>query len=274
MNKSAHFKTPVSHVPYWLIFMAGLISVLMLYLTGVAIGWVSCDFNWLESDENKVAVETDRNTFTLDEEEWISYTNPELGFSLSVPVVTASMNGACDWVATEDETSFRLRAAAVPVDVLPDAEENTIYIVPRYGHEITVKDPESGGFTNCHVVINSLSSIKESYWQGMGWKIITREVATTAQLESFIQGMYGESCQLGEMTESTQTGVFDVQIDAGESEDPLAQDGCVVNYSYVLKYSPTKQRVVSFMLGQAPKFFRSYPTNAFDIEMIESFKFL
>jgi hypothetical protein len=75
---------------------------------------------------------------------------------------------------------------------------------------------------------------------------------------------------LGDKKNTSQTGVFDIQI-KGDGKD-LGSTKCPVNFWTVVKYYPTKQMAASWDIGQDYNF--AIGDNPVDQEMIDSFKFI
>jgi hypothetical protein len=111
---------------------------------------------------------------------------------------------------------------------------------------------------------------------GISFAILVEKVKDKKELEEFIKDRYGKECKLGSITKSTIPGTFDVGING--SGEPGG--GCFINYMTVIKYSPDKNTVAAWDLGQAPNFWIKGQTNpkgstkAFDMIISDSFEFL
>jgi len=210
---------------------------------------------------------------------WNQYTNHQLGFSIKVPKEMLQRYGSCKWDEEGGDHSYRADPALVPVKIYEDAQNSTVYITSEYYYELAGETIENyvSYYSKCNKVPNSLERVRREYRAERGhyqqaWDIIVRNVANDNQLNSFIKERYGSSCELGQKTSSGQEGVFNVTIDTG------AED-CIVNYMTVLRYYPTKNKVVSWHLGQAVTFYKVLGTVVqediiYDQEMAESFRFL
>ena len=117
--------------------------------------------------------------------------------------------------------------------------------------------------------INSLSSNYKKV-SGISWAILVEKAQNDTELESFIKERYGKDCKLGAINPSSQGGVFDVTVDAGNS---APGEGCFLNWALAIKYYPEKGLVAAWDLGQAPNFFDANGA-VLDEQMSKSFKFI
>lgn len=213
---------------------------------------------------------------------WNKHINYPLEFSMKVPKKFMHSYGACKW----DGSSYRPKMDWVPTKVFEDIENGIKYITSEYYYELTGETVEDGihYYSKCNKVTNTLTRIKDEYLSDdrghyqQAWKIFVKDVENDAELEEFIKARYGWGCGLGEKKPTTQEGIYDVGVKAPEAEslEEAEEKGCLINYMTVLKYFPAKNKAISWDLGQAYTFYKSQTgyDNAYDDEMVESFKFL
>jgi len=207
---------------------------------------------------------------------WNLYTNHKLGFSIKVPKI--SDGGApCVWKGEDEgDHSYRPALGSVPVKIFED--ENEIYISREYRYNLTGETKEESGlgfrsfFSGCEKEMIALDMLRSEKPQA--WNIISGKVANDQELETFIDKHFHPSCRLGEKKPSSQTGVFDVIIQGTNPEMGVENNTCWLNYAYVLKYSPEKQRAYTWDLGQALNFCIDNWKTCYDSEMKDSFNVL
>lgn len=274
MEKLKHKHLP----PIWIAVILGVI--LLLISGGVGYVWYAAEREAKKAEDT--AKETPAAEKDLTEEvtvnevdaNWNLVTNKKAGYSIKIPKVTYDPNGACEYVSASDH-SYRPRSSEVPVTVLSEDSGKT-YIVPEYYWELSGETTETknGGTTHyyskCTKTTRTIASMEDEdnkYHQG--WIIDWAEVKSDAQVSAFIGNQYGKGCGMESKKETAETGVFDVAVKSAGMEDP----NCVINFAYVLKYSPSKERVVGWTLGQSYSFFAKGMVGM-DEEMTSSFKFL
>jgi len=169
--------------------------------------------------------------------DWRTYRNEKSGFTIKVPRIANSYDykgnsdikimeqGDITWIAAADESSYYKEDSAQMQKAKNDFDKVS----------------------------------------GIPWAILTKKVANDAELRKFIQNRYGESCELGKKTSSSQSGVFDVLVDGS--------DNCFMNFGFVIKYYPQKGVVSAWDLGQDSRFLDE-SKHSLDEEMVDSFKFL
>lgn len=219
------------------------------------------------------------------DETWDVYYNCALGFSIGVPKEVSSFYGACEWKTD----SYRPKEVPVSVEVYEDNDNDVVYIATAHYYELegeTVSEEGIAYFSECNKVTNSLSRLDLEYntsdrgYYQQAWKIYVKSINDDAGLDEFIKDRYGWGCSLGEKTLSgDQEGVYDVGIAVppAETMEEAAEKGCLINYGTILKYYPAKNLVVSWNTGQASSFYKPDPVgydNAYDNQMVDSFKFL
>lgn len=99
------------------------------------------------------------------------------------------------------------------------------------------------------------------------WALIERQVRTAKELDQFIKDKYGKECATGKIKRSPQPGVYDVAIGGR-----MGPEHCFVNLTTFIKYSPSKQKVISWDLGKNPMFTFNDGKPA-DQDMVRSFMF-
>lgn len=203
---------------------------------------------------------------------WITYKNDTLGFSINIPKLIFHNYGAC---LTDKDGFYRPKGDFVPVEVFED--NRNVFISTKYFYRLGEMEEKQSvsTYSKCDKVENSLEQLtsNEAYEQ-QKWKFTTAVVENDEQLSDYIKNNYGLGCKLKSKTESTQYGVFDVKIDAGSYENiEEAQDAdCLVNYVYNIKYSPEKKLAVGWIVGQSYSFYKNDSFEAYDEEMLTSFK--
>lgn len=206
---------------------------------------------------------------------WNLYTNYRLGFSIKVPKI-ATGGAPCVWKGEkEGDHSYRPASGPVPVKIFED--ENGIYINHEYRYKLTGETKEGNEaqgyrsfFSDCEKETITLDILKTERPQT--WNIISEKVTSDQELETFIDRHFHPSCSLGEKKQSDQIGFFDVII---RGTDPTMKNNtCWLNYDYVMKYSPEKQRAFTWDIGQACSFNYNEYNNCYDQEMRKSFKIL
>ena len=199
-----------------------------------------------------------------------TYVNEKLGFSIDIPTTAVNPYGACKWVEDETKSSYRPKEAFTPVTTFED--NDSVYIAFEYSYELAGREETDGYsyFSKCEKKDNSLTLLKSD---NRTWHIVTQTVKNDAELTTFIKEQFGSSCNLGEKKLSAQAGVFDVAV-KGDGLD-MEFSNCVLNYMFVLKYSPEKQKVYTFDRGQSTAFFQLLDfSKSYDDVMEESFKIL
>lgn len=185
--------------------------------------------------------------------DWKSYRNERLGFSMKIP--------------KKVEIGDIYRTEESSVRVFEDGKSNVVYVRPSYYLPLySVPDRKTGE--------NTFEDLqREEQTNRLMWKITIERVATEAELEAFIKQQYGPGCVMGERRQSAQTGVFDVDIKV-----PDDWAGCGVNWKFVIKYFPERQKVAAWDIGQDVNFVDESEDGQrsikmFDHEMAESFRF-
>ncbi|MSR86872.1 hypothetical protein EXS70_01730 [Candidatus Peribacteria bacterium] len=107
------------------------------------------------------------------------------------------------------------------------------------------------------------------------WELVSKTIRNDTELESFIKERYGKDCVSGQKAMTAQEGTFDVKISGFTPFDDPDGD-CVVNYATVIRYSPSRQQVISWHMGQDVSFVSGkYPNwYVYDDDVVKSFRFL
>jgi|GEM_PF-4283979 hypothetical protein len=187
------------------------------------IGVIPCE---LLNDYDFPAAMTDNCTYVGEDymdyvnppsDNWLTYENTELGFSINYPKV--NYNGYEVKIINAD-----------PV----------IYIVPSERQEEEIEEKRY-----------SESVFDRAF--GIPYAILVQEVNNDEELDDFIKQRYGTLCALGEKTESEQSGVYDISIDSS-NWIPGDYNSCFVNYVTKIKYSPSLNKIASWDIGQSDNF--------------------
>jgi len=208
---------------------------------------------------------------------WNLYTNNEVEFSIQLPKMMMAMNGACIW--NEERGSYQWEMAQVPVSVFEDSDAvyiagETFYLLEGRREETTGDGGVKVFFDECDQMTNSLDMLRdqESYYQQM-WKLDIEDELSKADLESFLKSKYGDGCSLGDISASSQEGVFDVSI-LGDGKS-LEETLCPLNFGTVVKYYPAGNKVIAWDTGQAYTFPADEINSVtYDQQMVDSFIFL
>ena len=206
----------------------------------------SAGYIWCEAKQKclRTFEETCANS-SLDED-WQHYRNERLGFEIDLPKVST---------LTTHEEEIKIQSIKILENgnvVWFDLESN-----PEYAERAKRITSNQSEFEKV---------------QGIPWAILINMVKNDLELENFIQQRYGEKCKLGTKKESSQTGVFDINV---KSDGP--ESGCFLNWVLTIKYYPEKNIVAAWDLGQGPTFLKINSEKngaAYDMEMLDSFKFI
>lgn len=202
-----------------------------------------------------------------------TYTNTNLAFSLNLPTHMFPFYGGCQY--NEAEQSYRPKTAYVPVKTFEDG--NSVYISHEYYYQLGGERIITQGvgtvsyYSTCDKVTNRLDLVKDANnFHEEKWKITVEAVRNNNELTDFIKKEYGSGCNLEKQQLSKQIGIYDISI-KGDGKD-LGETKCPINYMIALKYSPEKQKVATWILGQACTFFTE-DQGCLDSKIAESFRF-
>lgn len=108
------------------------------------------------------------------------------------------------------------------------------------------------------------------------WQIVVARVNNDEEIDDFIKSEMSKigvsACSMGDKISARQSGVFDIEI-KGDGKNP-EESNCWVNFAYVLKYYPAKNKIAYWFLGQEPTFHKEGGLDSYDGEMIDSFEFI
>lgn len=215
---------------------------------------------------------------------WHTYTNKEYGYSFDLPKQMLSNYGSCAWsdyseYRNEPDHSYRPVAALTPVAILENG--NTTYFANEYYYELTGRTVETDGvselafFSGCQKVDTTIESLEDpSNHYPSDWKIVATVATNDAQIESAIQDRFGSGCSLGDRTLSdSQADVYDIDIKTDGKD--LSESDCPINYRAVVKYYPKTNVLITWSMGQAQTFWKSFePPEDYDQRVLSSFTFL
>ncbi len=225
-----------------------------------------------ETKEAQSSAKTGAETVSIDST-WNKYTNYDLGFSINVPKQAASGYASCEF--NSGEKSYRAKAGMVQIKTFEDASSGVVYIAPEYFYRLGGEKQNSSGvstFSICTKIQNSVSEMKKSneLTEINYWKLTTQSTENDVEIESFLKSIFGTACKLGDKTQTSVAGVYDIKIDGVTDLD----GACPMNAAYVFKYSQVKKLVTTWTTGQAYSFYTSTDySNAHDEQMIDSFSF-
>ena len=208
---------------------------------------------------------------------WTEYRNGRLGFSMRIPQTMLYGMGDCRWSEDGGDHSYRPVWAEVPVEIFEDVDR--VFITAANVVELTgqVQEPAGAGyrsfFSGCERIENSLERVRSQESTSALWEIAVAHTGSEADLETLIDDYYGECFRLGEFTEADANGILRVRV-LGDGLPP-EESACLLNYGYILLYSPAHERAATWATGQSTHFLYDVTTGeGYDAEMAESFRFL
>jgi len=164
------------------------------------------------------------------DETWNKYTNYALGFSIKIPKqVGVSYCG----------NGYRPSKVRI-VEDQTDNNFRVFYFFPAITYVYYSYDDEDVGNGECREEkeenINQLN-------------IAVQKVENDKELENFIKKRYGAGCSLSKKKQTSQEGVFDLEI-KGDGKSPEKSECFIGTGVTKVKYSSSKRLVVSIDLGQ------------------------
>ena len=221
-----------------------------------------------ESEIVPVKEESVSKTEVIDKE-WKKYSNSQLGFSINFPIKSSHYGGACSYSTENGDHSYRLSSAEVENVVIED--KDSIYLAAKtlFQLEGETKEDFRSFFASCEQKETTLAQLQK---ERRTWNILVKTVNDEEGVESFIKARFGDGCQLGEKTETTQPGVFDVKV-KGDGKD-ISETACPINYMFVIRYAPQKQKIFSWDLGQSINFSSQDGKSSYDQDIVKSFQVL
>jgi uncharacterized lipoprotein YehR (DUF1307 family) len=169
-----------------------------------------------------------------------TYRNEKLGIEIKVPQL-ASNNGGPN----------------IDKVTVIESDDSIVWITIKNDNQLEASKQQ---------LSDSVSDYKKV--SGIPWAILVKKVKNDVDLEEFIQMRYGKACKLKSKQLSTQPGILNVDIEGSGPESD-----CFLNFVKKVKYSPEKELVAAWDIGQAPKFFDKNEM-ALDELMSSSFKFI
>lgn len=110
--------------------------------------------------------------------------------------------------------------------------------------------------------------------KGIPFAFIVKEVNDLPELEQFIKNRYGNKCSLGELNLNSEKDFYNVKVSSSDMIDISDSEACVMNFYYNIVYSPKKNKVAAWDIGQAVNFYNAEKDLAYDNIINESFKFI
>lgn len=176
--------------------------------------------------------------------EWNEYINYDLGFSINIPK-QSYLGSSVD--------------AFTAVKVFED--DGGVYIAGE--KEIDLQTGQLKAVT--------LEGIKNRSTET--WRVLIKNVASEDALASFLKQRFYSGCEIRDLKESTQKGLFDVLM-ATSGPDVPESEYCFINWITIIKYSPEKQKLAQWNIGQDASFFTENFEKTYDSDMAQSFRFL
>ena len=106
--------------------------------------------------------------------------------------------------------------------------------------------------------------------KGVSFAILVKKAENDEDINNYLQNRYAAQCSI-KSKKKNENDYLDIEIDTG-SADPNNPDSCFINYLTKVKYSPEKNLIASWDLGQACNFM--VEGECADPKMVESFEFV
>lgn len=207
------------------------------------------------------------------------YTNNKFGFSLVIPKTIKQVY--CQ--KTADTYSFTdENGEETPLSFFEN--KDTIYLAGKYFYTLTGEQKiiqSNGGYiskySSCPKNITTFDNVQIDISNNPTPSSLARmliyasNIKNDNELEQFIKSKYGSGCKLGEKTQSTTVGIFDVNI-LGDGKD-LGETQCPINFAIKTKFNSIKEKVVIFELGQDCPLYNDFKKSCYDTDIIDSLKF-
>lgn len=176
--------------------------------------------------------------------EFTTYVSPQ-GFSISLP--------ASARIGTND---------AAPVTAFEDPAKGRVFIATA-----AYDDPSTPAIDRLPTTIDTLRGPNASWVPH--WTMDVTPIDGDAALDEWVKNHYGPGCSVDERPPAGQPGVDDVLL--ATDGLPMDESRCVLNYVYEIRYQPSKKRVLSWELGQGPRFGAGGNTDeTYDLAMRDS----
>jgi len=203
----------------------------------------------------------------IDTSSWIKYTNKQLEFSIKIPPEVPTLYRCPDNEQTGN----------TPLNVFEDSQNGSVYITPTYYYDTNWNQPEQRFIGECNKITYSLESLKkEGARPFLGWKIVINNPKNDTEITNFIKQNFGSTCII-ESKNLQSDGNYKITIKGKNVGQNLMDTDCLTNFQYEILYSPTKNKLMSVIIGQEctfgtdPSIASSY--QCYDEEIIKSFKF-
>lgn len=134
---------------------------------------------------------------------------------------------------------------AAVVTAFEDPAKNRVFIATA-----AYDDPTTPAVDRIPTTVDMLRGANASWIPH--WTMDVTPIDGDAALDEWVKNHYGPGCSVEERAPTAQPGVDDVLL----ATDGLPMDSsrCVLNYIYEIRYQPSKKRVLSWELGQGPRF--------------------
>ncbi len=194
------------------------------------------------------------------------YKNERLGFSIGLP----------KFIDTIDFDSFEGKKIKTPVAAYEDPQSNSVFIAPTHYYETGYNEFYSGQNISSKFLKTDLSALLNNY-PIFVWKIEIKNISQN-EINSLVKEKIGPDCKFAGLKSTSVDGLYDVTFEV----EPLSvvlpdePDWRCGNSSFVIKYAPQINKIAFWHLGQESHYSvgdnQSY--KAFDLEMVESFRFI
>jgi hypothetical protein len=183
-------------------------------------------------------------TVTSNAPDFTTYVSAQ-GFYISLPVSA--------WIGANE---------TAPVTAFEDPAKDRVFIATA-----AYDDPTTPAVDRIPTTVDVLRGPNASWVPH--WTMDVTDIADDAALDTWVKNHYGPGCSVEERAPTVQPGVEDVFI--ATDGLPIDTSRCVLNFAYEIRYQPSKQRVLSWELGQAPRFSAGTGTDEiYDLVMRDS----
>lgn len=167
------------------------------------------------------------------------------GFYISLPVSA--------WIGANE---------TAPVIAFEDPAKDRVFIATA-----AYDDPTTPAVDRIPTTVDVLRGSNASWVSH--WTMDVTDIANDAALDTWVKEHYGPGCSVEERAPTVQPGVEDILL-VGDGLPPDTSR-CVLNYAYEIRYQPAKGRVLSWELGQGPRFAAGAGTDEiYDVVMRDS----
>ena len=207
-------------------------------------------------------------------QEWNSYLNYRLGFSMDIPTSMYRYDALCQWDETLGDYVMPPEAGVVPVVVIEG--EDTVYITSQHFIQDIKKTPVSGGaeYKGCEYIESNLEFLRDWDYTSYLWEIKFRTIESPEDLEILIDEYFGECFSAGEIKPVEGKSYSWIRI-LGD-EKPVEESTCLLRGGYKLYYSEELQNAAIWYTGQSIHFPTSGGVDygSQDGDMLDSFEFI